>query len=167
MSPETLWSLVRDCFEIDDGSSPTIALVDLEPDEVGNLYRAVRSGTHLVDNDASFWDYHASADVPLDSVPNAALLVAHGTAAGFGFAVKGLNAGSVCLPNLGFQVFRTVFSLHYQMGASWGPAQVFALFGWLRDCLRMTKHGNLDLKVDGPPDVIVFQSAWDDFVGTE
>lgn len=167
MAPETLWQKVRRSFELDDGSFPSVAIVDLEVAEVANLYRIVRESSALVDSDVTFWDVEKSANVPLDSVPNAALLVAEGRAAGFAFAARGLEINSIELPNLGFQIFESVFSIHYQMGPAWQPLQVHAFFLWLRELVLMTKHGRLDLTVDGPIASEAFMYAWAQFAAEQ
>src|SRR3954463_15887570 len=125
MSPESVWLYVRECFETDDGSLPSVAFTDLEPVEVGNLYRIVRTGSTLVNPEVTFWDFENAQDVELDRVPNAALLVAEKRAAGFAFAVSGFEVEQVRLPNLGVQIFESVFAIHYQMGPLWRPLQAY------------------------------------------
>jgi hypothetical protein len=164
MSPETLWMRVRHCFENDDGWFPTIELVELQPDEVGKLYLVVRDGTRLVNPDVSFWDYEAGVNSLLDDVPNAGLLVANRRAAPFAFAVEGIIATGIPLPNLGFQVFESVFAVHYQKGVEWKSPQVFAFFSWLRRLMAMTSTGKVNLTADGPPDPVVFRNALEEFV---
>ncbi len=160
MSPENIWLRVRACFEVDDGSFPSIAIIELEPAEVGNLYGIVRAASTLVNPEASFWNVEKGESVPLDSVSNAALLVAERRAAGFAFAASGIDADGIKLPNLGFQVFESAFSIHYQMGAAWGPLEAHAFLLWLKRLVSTTRRGQLDLSVDGPPAPESFMEAW-------
>ena len=163
MSPESLWLRVRECFDADDGSFPTISIVDLTAIEVAALYQGARTGTELVNPDASFWDLERREDVRLDEVPNAASLVAERRAAGFAFAVTGLEVHKIRLPNLGFQIFESVVSVHYQMGPAWGQLQVYGFFLWLKDVVSATKRGRIDLSIEGPPESGAFLSAWAEF----
>ncbi|WP_437742171.1 hypothetical protein WMF39_42400 [Sorangium sp. So ce1504] len=161
MSPEMLWNRVRQCFETNDGSLPTVELQNLTNGEVADLYSSIRRGSHVVSRDATFWDTQATIDRGLDEVPNAALLVSTGQASPFHFAIEGASACEVTIPCLGVHVFQDTIAFDYRMGAEWGGQQVFALFSWLEHLLSRTRAGVLAPSAnEGPPDPEAFMLAW-------
>lgn len=163
MNAETLWHLVRTCFEPDDGSLPAVELHALSTDEVRRIYASIRANPGALVGCPSFWDYESGSERRLDDVPSAALLVAEGKAAAFHFAIDGLVASDVRLPTLGFQVFSDLIAVDYRMGSGWGPVQVFAFFAWLRGRLAGSRCGRLELAADGPPNPSAFRDAWEKF----
>ena len=66
MSPEELWDRVRQCFERDDGSLPTIELQSLTASEIAGIYSLIREQSRVVSQDATFWDVRAAADRALE-----------------------------------------------------------------------------------------------------
>jgi hypothetical protein len=165
MNSETLWHLVRSSFDLDDGSLPAVELHALSVDEVGHIYASIRTRSGTVVGFPSFWDYESNTERGLDEVPNAALLVAEGKAAAFHFLIEGSLASGVRLPTLGFQIFEDVVAVDYRMGPDWGPLQVFAFFGLLKDLLAMSRCGRLELAVERPPNPSAFRDAWEKFSG--
>jgi hypothetical protein len=156
-----LWSNIRHCFETDDGSLPSIEVQNLTSHEVADLYSLIRSGSHVVSQDSSFWDEREARDRPLDDVPNAALLVSTGQASPFHFAIEGARGCGIAIPVLGVHVFQEAIAFDYRMGADWGEQQVFALFSWLDDLLARTRAGILaPSSNEGPPDPEAFMAAW-------
>ena len=161
MSEDLLWNRVRQCFETNDGSLPTVELQNLTGDEVAELYAFIRGKGHIASQDATFWDLPAATDRVLDDVPNAARLVSTGQASPFHFSVEGTTACGVTLPCLGVHVFQETVALDYRMGAEWGAREVFAFFSLLEGLLSKTHAGVLAPSTsEGPPDPESFMMAW-------
>jgi hypothetical protein len=160
MTPKLLWSIVRHCFELDDGSLPTLELKGLSPDDLGALYLTIRRQSRVVSEEASFWDLQAHVDRGLDDVPNAALLVATGQAAPFHFVVEGMAAEDRQVPCLGIHIFKETIAIDYRMGSEWGPEQVFTLFQILEALKRSTVNGVLVQSGVEFPDAAAFAQAW-------
>jgi hypothetical protein len=117
MTNEDLWKAVRDCFEEDDGSLPSIDLRSLTPGGLSAVYAMLRrrsrpSGTEP----ASFWDRQSEEQVLVDLVKDAAALVASGEAEAFHHTIEGLVVAGVELPVLGIFVFPDSIEIDYRMG---------------------------------------------------
>src|SRR5262245_53511760 len=97
-----LWEEVRHCFDTDDGSLPSILVTPLSPAAMSAVYAMLRRRSRLVGDDPPvFWSRTREQSVEVDSVPNAAALVAAGEADVFHHCIGGLVAGGVELPVLG------------------------------------------------------------------
>ncbi|HLL90619.1 MAG TPA: hypothetical protein VK324_15065 [Tepidisphaeraceae bacterium] len=70
------FELVRDCFEHDDGSLPSIELAGLTRSQVAAIYAFIRRGSHVSTRAPEFWDKRRQQSVALDAVANAADMVA-------------------------------------------------------------------------------------------
>src|SRR5262249_52375013 len=124
-----LWDQVRDCFDTDDGSLPGVYVTPLSVTGMSAIYAMVRRRSRLVGNEPPvFWSCTREQAVEVDSVPDAAALVAAGEAEPFHHCVGGLVAGGVELPVLGVFVWGNAVELDYRMGREWGPAQVDGFF---------------------------------------
>jgi hypothetical protein len=168
MSPEELWDRVRQCFERDDGSLPTIELQSLTASEIAGIYSLIREQSRVVSQDATFWDVRAAADRALDEVLNAAQLVSAGHASPFHFAVEGVAHGGTTIPCLGIQVFRDTIAVDYRMGPEWGVSRVFAFFSWLKSLIAGTRDGIVvPSSTEAPADPEAFKAAWDSFSKSE
>jgi hypothetical protein len=85
---------------------PEIAIADLRPDEVVRLYARIRSGGHLKDEEATFWDYETNSNRRVAEVPDVAARVVARQAAGFTFVMEGMSLEGELLPDLGFSSSR-------------------------------------------------------------
>ena len=158
---DSIWELVRECFEADDGSLPSIEIVNLSPTGVAAVYAMLRRRSRLTGEPPEFWSRQDEASLPIDSVPNAAAMVAANHADAFHHTIAGLVAGGVELPVLGVFVWSNCVELDYRMGPEWGPAEVAGFFELLRDCCEI-EVGAAVLPADseGPPYPDRFMRAW-------
>jgi hypothetical protein len=149
---DSLWAKVGGCFDTDDGSLPGIEVSNLSPAGVSAVYAMLRQRSRLVGNPPEFWSRTQEASVLVDSVPNAAALVAAGEAEAFHHCIAGVVAGGVELPVLGVFVWPNVIELDYRMGREWGPAQVAGFFELLRDCCTLDLAASVvPADREGPP----------------
>lgn len=161
---DLLYEQVRHCFDTDDGSLPGIELNRLSPQGVGEIYAMIRRRSRMASTSPEFWSRTANASFPVDSVPNAAALVATGWAEAFHHTVAGLVSAGVELPVLGVFVFSDSIALDYRMGPEWGPSQVAGLFELLWDCCALDTHAVVEPESpEGPPYPERFMIAWTEF----
>ncbi len=160
LQAKRLWTELYDIFDTDDGSLPGIDINNLCPQEVGSIYHFLRTRSILVGSPRHpetgrpcFWHESEQHDVDLDAVPNAALLVAEGTAAAFHIVVKGLTFLGATIPDFGVFVFSESIVLDYRMGKEWGPAQVAALFECLRHMKEIAPSAEITLPEGELPEV--------------
>ena len=123
-----LWEQLHQLFDTNDGSLPSIGLNNLKDQEVEIIYLYLRSQSELVSIGAYFWSTVTEAEIPIDSVKNAAHLVIIGEAENFHVVVSGLSFGDAVIPDLGIFVFTDSIELDYRMGEEWGIAELDALF---------------------------------------
>jgi hypothetical protein len=165
IDPLSLWSQIRECFQEDDGSLPGIEIDQLSPDGVASIYAMLRDRSQLAGEYAEFWICEQQASVPVDSVPNAAALVAAGKAETFHHCICGLMSGGVELPTLGVFVFPTSIELDYRMGPEWNSAKVAGFFELLRDCCALEPTAVVvPASSEGPPDPRQFSEVWNRYV---
>ena len=158
---EGLWTEVSACFDTDDGSLPGIEVAKLSPAGVAAVYAMLRQRSHLVGEQPEFWSRTREASLPVDSVPNAAALVAAGRAEPFHHCLGGIVAGGTELPVLGVFVWPGTIELDYRMGQEWGPQQVAGFFRLLRDCCELDPGGIvIPAESEGPPYPDRFMRAW-------
>ena len=162
MTNEELWQTVRECFEEDDGSLPGIELSPLTPAGLSAVYALLRNRSQMAGSEpATFWDRTAEQSISIDSVPDAAALVATGRADAFHHTIQGLRAAGVELPVLGLFVFPDSLEIDYRMGPEWGPAEVAGLFELLRDCCAVAPQTSVrSAEQEGVPDPTAFSKAW-------
>lgn len=160
--PTSLWKQVGDCFNVDDGSLPSIEIAQLSPDGVQAIYAMLRSRSRLYgDATRELWSRTLEASIPIDSVPNAAVLVTEGHADAFHFGLTSITAFGTELPELGVFVFPDCIELDYRMGPEWGPAQVAGFFELLHDCASLDPAAIvLPAETEGPPYPERFARAW-------
>ena len=75
---DSLWALVGECFDTDDGSLPGIELTGLSRAGVVAMYAMLRRRSRLEGDPPEFWSRTEEASRPVDSVANAAELVDSG-----------------------------------------------------------------------------------------
>jgi len=157
-----LWEEVRHSFDTDDGSLPGIYVTPLSPAGMSDVYAMLRRRSRLVgDEPPVFWSCTRAQSVEVDSVPDAAALVAAGEAEPFHHCVGGLLAGGVELPVIGVFVWGNAVELDYRMGPEWGPAQVAGFFELLRDCCVLDPAASVvPADCEGPPYPKQFSRAW-------
>ncbi len=163
---ESLWDQVGICFDTDDGSLLGIEVSKLSPDEVAAIYAMLRSRSRVEGDPPEFWSNVKEASLPVDSVPNAAALVASGQAEAFRMLVAGIVANGVPLPPVGVFVWPDTIELDYRMGSDWGPDQVAGFFELLRDCCRLASGAVVvPAECEGPPYPDRFLWAWSSYAG--
>jgi len=158
---ENLWTKVGVCFDTDDGSLPGIEVAKLSPTGVSAIYAMLRRRSRLSGDPPEFWSRSKEASVLVDSVPDAAGLVAAGEAEAFHHCIDRVVAGGVELPVLGVFVWPDIVELDYRMGQEWGPAQVTGFFELLRDCCALDPGAVVvPAESEGPPYPDRFLEAW-------
>jgi hypothetical protein len=158
----TLWAQFGECFDTDDGSLPGIELTGLSREGVAAIYAMLRGRSRLEGDPPEFWSRTEEAARPVDSVANAAELVATGRADPFHHCIAGLVAAGVELPVIGVFVFSDMIELDYRMGPAWGPLQVAGFFELLRDCSALDPKAVVaPATSEGPPYPERFIRAWD------
>lgn len=155
---DELWEVVHSCFDTDDGSLPTVVLTNLADTDLAAVYAQLRGRSELACDEASFWDVAQQRLRPLDQVPNAAELVADGSAEAFHVVLRVIDG--VVIPDLGVQFAPGRVALDYRMGPGWGPSEVWAFFALLKELLGMTAAGWLQLDEERPPNAEQFIAAW-------
>lgn len=156
-----LCELVDECFKTDDGSLPTIRITNLSADGVASIYAMLRQRSRIVSDTPEFWSLIEEVARPVDSVPNAAALVASGKAEPFHIAVGGLVSLDVELPILGVFVWQEGVEIDYRMGQEWGPSQVGGFFELLRNCCALDSNAVIvPADSEGPPYPDRFVQGW-------
>jgi len=157
-----LWDQVADCFRHDDGSLPSIRITKLSPHGVSAIYAMLRARSRLTEDEPSkFWSRTLEADISIDSVPDAAALVAAGQAEAFHFCITGFRVAEVELPVLGVFVWPDCIEFDYRMGPIWGSVQVSGFFEMLKDCCSLDPAAIvIPAEFDGPPKPERFVQAW-------
>jgi hypothetical protein len=164
---DRLWQQVSECFDTDDGSLPGIEVAKLSPDGVAAVYTMLRQRSRLATESPEFWSRTLEASLPVDSVPNAAALVAAGQADAFHHCIAGVVAAGVELPVLGVFVWPDRIELDYRMGREWGPTQVAGFFELLWDCCALdSAAGVVPAETEGPPYPDRFARAWASYISS-
>lgn len=168
---DSLWAEVGESFDTDDGSLPGIYVAGLSPTGVASVYAMLRRRSRLQGGPPQagppeFWSRVEEASFPVDSVPNAATLVAAGQAEAFHILITGVVAGGVELPDLGVFVWTDSIELDYRMGREWGPSQVAGFFELLMDCCALDPGATVvPAENEGPPYPERFVRAWLSYSG--
>lgn len=158
---DDLWDEVGMCFNADDGSLPGVEIANLSPAGVSAVYEMLRRRSRLCGAPPEFWSRTRDESVPVDSVPDAAGLVAAGEAEAFHHCVEGVVSGGVELPVLGVFVWPDCVELDYRMGREWGPTQVAGFFDLLRECCDLAPTAIIvTAEFEGPPYPDRFIRAW-------
>ena len=124
----------------------------------------IRKRSQIYGEHPEFWSCTEGKSLHVDSVVNAARLVATGEAEAFHICVSGVTAAGVTLPMLGIFVWQDTIELDYRMGADWGPAQVVGFFELLWDCCDCdSKATVVPADCEGPPFPDRFMDAWNYF----
>jgi hypothetical protein len=158
---EIFWAQVAECFNTDDGSLPGIEIGKLSAEGVAAIYAMLRRRSRLAGELPVFWSRTEEASLLVDSVSNAATLVASGQAEAFHHCIAGVIAAGVELPILGVFVWRDIVELDYRMGTEWRPPQVVGFFELLRDCCAIDAGAVVaPAEFEGPPNPERFAQAW-------
>ena len=159
---DSLWNIAGVCFASeDDGSLPGIEITKLSQEGMSRVYGLLRRRSRLHGHTPTFWSNTQGEDLLVDSVPDAAKLVAVGDAAAFHHCIEGLIAGGVELPVLGVFVWPDCIELDYRMGQDWGPVQVSGFFELLCDCCSLDSGAVVvPAEFEGPPYPDRFLKAW-------
>jgi len=146
-----LWGQLHDLFDTDDGMLPDIELNGLQGDEIENIYAFLRSRSELTPPKASFWSNTEQRSVLVNTVENAARLVAMGEGQQFHVILRGLSFEGATIPDLGVFVFEDMIGLDYRMGPEWNPARLKALFECLYQLQQIAPTAQVGLPEDEPP----------------
>jgi hypothetical protein len=139
-----LWDDLRDLFDTDDGSLPEIRVDYSDSSATVAGYALLRGrAARVVSERALLWSNTQSTNVPVDSVPNAAALVASGDAASFHVVLGGIQSQGVTIPDLGVFVFPDQLALDYRMGSSWGVTELGALFELLGELAALDPQASV------------------------
>lgn len=162
-----VWERFREFFEEDDGSLPGVNIRGMPPEVVDRTYRFLRSigGTlddcippptlHFVGRDES---------TPVDSVPNAAELVARGEVEPIHF-VFSVTFDGIRTPPLGLWVVEDGIGLDIRMGPEWTPPSAIAYLELLRKIWNDTPNPRLEFEEFARKEA--FESLWSEFLKTE
>lgn len=164
--PTSLLEQIAECFCHDDGSLPSIEINQLSSRGVSAIYRMLRKRSQFTGNGPFvFWSRTQEACVPIDSVSDAAGLVATGHAEAFHFCASGIKAAGVELPVLGIFVWPDGIELDYRMGSDWGSAQISGFFELLKNCCALDPAAVVMPGRDGPSCPERFERAWASYNG--
>jgi hypothetical protein len=161
-----LWTELHYFFDTDDGSLPRVCLDYQDKRAVVGAFKYLRTrGQDVTYQGATFWSVTHARDRPLDSVPNAAVLVVSGDAHAFHFLLRGIEVDGIRLPDLGVFLFDEGIELDYRMGPEWRSAEVVAFFRLLLNLASLDPNASLTLQDHVPPEVVAqFQRCWRRFV---
>ncbi|WP_442481561.1 hypothetical protein [Aeoliella sp. SH292] len=124
-----LWDQLHDQFDTDDGSLPDVYVEYQKPEALVSAYLLLRDrATAVVTERPDYWSTSLQQRLPLDTVPNASMLVLSGEAEPFHVVFGGITAKGVVIPDLGVFVFQECIALDYRMGSEWGPPELDAFF---------------------------------------
>ncbi len=101
MNEKDLWKHVHCCFDSDDGSLPSIAIEPLRVSEIALIFQILTLEGRIVSESPEFHDQSTDQMRRLESVSNAAKLVAEFKASPFHLVFEGIRSGSQELPELG------------------------------------------------------------------
>jgi hypothetical protein len=164
LAVNSLWDEAGVCFDTDDGSLPGIEVAKLSRAGVSAVYAMLRRRSRPSGDPPEFWSPARNESVPVDSVLDAAGLVATSEAEAFHHCIEGMVAGGVELPVLGVFVFPDLVELDYRMGPEWGPAQVAGFFELLLDCCTLDPAAVVvPAEQEGPPYPDRFLQAWSSY----
>lgn len=165
MNESALWEVVHCCFDEDDGSLPTIAIESLSASEIELVFETLIREGRILTEEPFFHDQQTDKMLPLNSVPNAAKLVAEFKASPFHVIIGDICINGQELPELGIFFFQDSIAVDYRMGGEWNAAKVFAFFVWLKHLISLTESGKvITCTQDGPPSPEAFDAAWQTFL---
>jgi hypothetical protein len=165
MTAEQIWRELHDLFDTDDGSLPEIWITNLSKQGVAIVFASLQERCPGSTTNTTFWYLEDEKEELVNSVPNAATLVAEGRAAAFHFLCQGLKHKETVIPDLGVFVSDDHISLDYRMGAEWNAAKIEALFGILKDLTRLDVNAKVCLEQGVLRNVQAqFQRTWNRFL---
>lgn len=164
---ELLWKELHYLFDTDDGSLPEIRITRLSPDGVAAIFSYITRTGRCTEGTSEFWSLEEQQTKPIDSVPNAAVLVTKNLATPFHFVCRGLNCNGVTVPDIGVFVFQEEIALDYRMGEEWDAAKLEAFFGILKELQTLDAGARVCLE-DGtlPSAQQHFETAWFKYVAS-
>jgi hypothetical protein len=161
MEPDQLWKELHYLFDTDDGSLPEIWIVNLSKEGVVAIFSYLQNACRAIASGAVFWSLEDQQEKPINSVPNAADLVAQGRAEPFHFLCQALTYEGVVLPDIGVFVFGDQIALDYRMGKEWDAVKLNALFGILKEVKRIDSGARISIEDYALPQVRKqFETTW-------
>lgn len=159
---DSMWDIAGVCFAPNiEYPWAFIGIAKLSQEGVSRVYALLRRRSRLNGLTPICWSLAQGKDLLVDSVPDAAKLVAVGDAEAFYHHIEGLIAGGVELPVLGVYVWPECVELEYRMGHEWGPAQVAGFFELLWDCCSLDPGAVVvPDECEGPLHPDQFLKAW-------
>ncbi len=131
---DQIWDSLKEFFEDNDGSLPEIYLKNLGPETVQSIFDLLwNRGRDVSSDGAVFHDRRDDRAKPIESAYEVAGLVCKGDAESIHVLLGGLACGGATIPDLGVGVHPDEIILDYRMGPEWGPLELAALFGLLRE----------------------------------
>jgi hypothetical protein len=149
---ESVWELLHDQFETDDGSLPDIYINNVSSEGVVRIWNALREHSSGLGGEPTLWHNGEERDVDVNSVENAADLVISGETHQFHVVLRGVTFEGTSIPDLGVFVFPDGVDLDYQMGPEWSPSSVEALLRLLTMLSGLAPDCEVVLPQEYPPE---------------
>jgi hypothetical protein len=124
---ESVWELLHEHFETDDGSLPDIYIRNVSSEGVVRIWNSLREHSSGIAGEATLWHDGEARRLNVNSVENAADLVISGAAEPFHVVLRGVSFEGTSIPDLGVFVFLDEVDLDYRMGPEWSRSGVEAL----------------------------------------
>ncbi len=125
--PESVWELLHELFETDDGSLPDICIRNVSSEGVVRIWNSLRDHSSGFAGEATLWHDGEGQRLDVNSVENAADLVISGEAEPFHVVLRGVSFEDTSIPDLGVFVFLDEVDLDYRKGPEWSRSGVEAL----------------------------------------
>jgi len=136
------WSMVRNLFEVNDGSLPDIFVEDLTQTEIIEIYEWLMSQAQIA-RDPTAWSPSENRDIPLREIENPIRAYFAGSIESVFHCLSGLSINGVLLPELSVMIEPTAVSFDYRMGPEWREPELLALFHMLRSILRIAPSARI------------------------
>ena len=136
------WREYHGFFNAEDGSLPEIRITGVSDASLPRLFDALRERADSL-SDAGIWDLIKGEYIRVADVPNAAALVAAGTAESFHVLLRTVRIAHAELPELGLFVMRGEAALDYQPGSTWDEKRFYALLELVCELSRLAPEAHV------------------------
>ena len=132
-----VWEAIGWLFSTDDAGALSVVTIDFPDNEtMAAAYVWMRDcageTTELV---CTFWSLVNASDIKISSVPNAAAIVADGSAEAFHVAFSGIVIDNMMIPRLGVHVFPSKIEIDYCPGCAWNADGLWAFLAFLNQVI--------------------------------